>query len=159
MEQFDPTELSPQDELRLMEAETNDDGTVNVEISHWTYNENEYGQDTVEVTAITPTRDTFTEEMDWPQAGPELTEYKFYQLVRSCGLEMDEVNRLDGQDVLAERDAGWSLRAEWDDKSWRDYISIAQLKHRAVQSLCIAIVFGWYVMLLALAILLVVMIL
>jgi len=152
MNDFDPSELSPQEELRLIDKETNNDGTVNVEISHWEYEESKNEHDYVKVTAITPTNDSFKEKMKWPKAGPELTEYKFYKLVRDCGLSMVEVDRLSGQTVRAERKDGWSLKPEWNDTNWHDKISSINISDIAQKTFSVAIILGWHVMLLFLTI-------
>ena len=91
-------ELSPTEELFHIQESTNDDGTVNVEILGW-----EKEDDRVDVKYRTPTMETVTESMQWPQK--DSSEYKFVRLVRHCGFDLHGADQIEGCTVKFESGA------------------------------------------------------
>lgn len=99
------TELSEIDELVEIEDRTNSDGSVTVTIETWEKTDNDQS---VKVTfELIDT--TEYELMDWPRPGDGLEEYKFYRLVRSCGLEMRNADLLEGETATARGNNDWYL--------------------------------------------------
>lgn len=89
-------ELSSIEKLVRREERTNSDGTVRVEIFGWEENE---GRVTVEF--LTPTNDKKEEVMEFPKAGGDLEQYKFYRLLQECDLSMRNAVLLEGETVNA----------------------------------------------------------
>jgi len=106
-------ELSAQEKLIRREERSNDDGTINVEIHRW-YEED--GEVTVEF--ITPTNDLETDTMEFPKAGGDLEEFKFYRLLQYCDLSVRNADMLEGEMVKASyEDFGdmWQIECEREE--------------------------------------------
>lgn len=90
------TETTAQEELFHIQESTNDDGTVDVEITDWQKLSN--GRMTVEFQL--PTVETQTERMDWP--AKDTDDYKFVRLVRHCGYDLASADQIIGETVKAD---------------------------------------------------------
>lgn len=99
-------ELSPGEQLYRISQKTNDDGTVNVDISDW-----EKLGDNVAVEFITPSADTEREVMEWPTRD-DPNEYKFAALCREYGSGIVDPDGLIGVEVPAD-DEDWSLQVDY----------------------------------------------
>lgn len=95
-------ELSTIDKLVETEEKTNGDGSISVTLDGWEEAEN----DNISVYFITPTGDRMSEQMTFPQPGGDLSEYKFYRLVKQAGLTMRNADLLEGEEVRARRASG-----------------------------------------------------
>jgi hypothetical protein len=82
------------EELFHIQENTNDDGTVNVEIEEWSKKHNALNEERVEIKFRKPTQEVKTEVMQWPQRATE--EYKFYRIVKNCGYDLYNADQIEG---------------------------------------------------------------
>jgi len=82
-------EITPQEELYHVQENTNDDGSVMVEITGWDKDDRgaivEYRM---------PTMETKTERMRWPTRNTD--DYKLVRILRQCGLDLVGIEQLEG---------------------------------------------------------------
>lgn len=82
------------EELFHIQENTNDDGTVDVEIKEWNKKHNALNEERVEIKFRKPTQEVKTEAMEWPEKATE--EYKFYRIVRNCGYDLYNADQIEG---------------------------------------------------------------
>jgi len=85
------------EELYHIQELTNDDGTVDVEITDWEKEEYSNSSAKVNIEFRTPWGETKTEMMKWPKKATD--EYKFVRLVRQCGYDLTGATQIHGDRV------------------------------------------------------------
>ena len=90
------TEITPQEELYHIQESTNDNGTVNVEITGWEpINWKSDRTNKVSVEFRLPTMQTEIETMAWPEKDTD--DHKFVRLVRQCGYDLASADQIKGE--------------------------------------------------------------
>lgn len=121
--------LSPEEQLYRIGSQTNDDGTVDVEILGW-----EKNGEAVDVEFVTPTGNVESERMLWPEAD-DAESYKFIRIVDKAGYGIVAADAIAGEFVPASRKSSgsWTLDAE-PEPTYRERF-VAACKRRPTWSL------------------------
>lgn len=93
------TNETPQEELYHIQESTNEDGTVDVEITDWKKKQN-----SAVVYFEMPDISKRKERITWPQK--DTTDNKFVRLVNNCGYEIAAVDQIIGERVKYDIDNG-----------------------------------------------------
>jgi len=95
-------ELDPEEELYHLQESTNEDRTINVEITEWTKKENNSRGEYVFIKLKLPSLKEDSVKMDWPEEASN--DWKFVRLVNSLGYSLSSVNQIKGEKVKYDRE-------------------------------------------------------
>lgn len=119
-------DLTPEEELIIMDDKTDRGGQTEVSLDRW----KKLNENTVRVWFWIPTGDRVYEDMRWPDPGQDMSKYKFVRLLHDVGLSLGVPEFEHAEDTTAKKiDGRWLLEVskysahEIHDLSIRDRIS------------------------------------
>lgn len=95
-------ELDPEEELYHLQESTNEDGTINVEITEWYKKQNKARGEYVFIKFKLPSLKEDSVKMDWPKEASN--DWEFVRLVNSLGYTLSSVNQIEGEKVKYDRE-------------------------------------------------------